>query len=311
MSRKLFFIIFFSSFLFADAHIFLLHRFDDARYPSTSISTKKLREDFQYLKDNKYKVVSLDYLLSHLDEKKLVAFTIDDGYKSFYEKGFKLFREFNYPFTIFIYTEAIEKKYPDFMNWTQIRRVSQFGTIGLHSYSYPHLTKLTPIDVMLDTQKAITIFKKKLGELPKYYAYPFGEYNKESKEIISAFGFEAIFNQSMGAVSKESDLNNLYRITLIGEHNIATKLKVKYLPAKWIFPTEYPYNNILKQVIVKISKDIHIAQLYISGFNWQKVQVNNGLINLVFKEPLKLKYMRTRIFVKTFDNRISSHIIVK
>ena len=311
MSRKLFFIIFFSSFLFADAHIFLLHRFDDARYPSTSISTKKLREDFQYLKDNKYKVVSLDYLLSHLDEKKLVAFTIDDGYKSFYEKGFKLFREFNYPFTIFIYTEAIEKKYSDFMNWTQIRRVSQFGTIGLHSYSYPHLTKLTPIDVMLDTQKAITIFKKKLGELPKYYAYPFGEYNKESKEIISAFGFEAIFNQSMGAVSKESDLNNLYRITLIGEHNIATKLKVKYLPAEWIFPTKYPYNNILKKVIVKISKDIHIAQLYISGFNWQKVQVNNGLINLVFKEPLKLKYMRTRIFVKTFDNRISSHIIVK
>ena len=51
MSKKLFFIIFFSSFLFADAHIFLLHRFDDARYHSTSISTKKLREDFQYLKD--------------------------------------------------------------------------------------------------------------------------------------------------------------------------------------------------------------------------------------------------------------------
>jgi len=297
--------------LFGDGHILLMHRFDDSRYKSTNITTEQLRKDFEYLRKNKYKVVSFEYLLSHLYEDKLISFAIDDGYKSFYKNGLKLFREFNYPFTLFIYTEAIDNRYPDFMTWEQIKRTSQFGEIGIHSHKHPHLTHLDPISIMRDTQKAISSYKNVLKTPPKYYAYPYGEYDKNSREIIEAFGFDAIFNQSMGAVSMESDIYDLNRIALLGTYNIKTKLRTKFLATEWIYPTRYPLNGFIKKIKVKIPKGIKKAQFYISGYNWRTVEVKDGLIDLQFETPIKLKFKQTRLFIKTFDNKMGSIILVK
>jgi len=43
----------------SDGHIFVYHRFDDTRYPTTNTSTKELRREFNYFKNNNYKVVPL------------------------------------------------------------------------------------------------------------------------------------------------------------------------------------------------------------------------------------------------------------
>ena len=48
--------------LLADGHIFVYHRFDDKRYPTTNISTQELRKEFNYLK-NKFTVYLLDITL--------------------------------------------------------------------------------------------------------------------------------------------------------------------------------------------------------------------------------------------------------
>ncbi len=298
-------------YLLGDAHIFLMHRFDDNRYPSTNISTKQLKKDFQYLKEHNYKVVSIEYLLQHLYEDKLVAFAIDDGYKSFYQNGLKLFREFNYPFTLFAYVEAIDMGYPDFVNWNELQYISQFGEIGIHSYKHPHLTHLDPISIMRDTQQAIESFKEHMKYPPKYYAYPYGEYDKNSREIIEAFGFDAIFNQSMGAVSFESDFNNINRIALLGKYNLQSKLKIKFLKAEWFKPITYPKDGKLNRVVAKVSQDIKRVQLYISGYGWRNVKVDSGIIDYTFPQPIRLKFRQTRLFLKTFDNRWSGTLLVK
>lgn len=299
------------NYIWGDAHIFLMHRFDDSRYPSTNVSTDKLREDFQYLKENGYRVVSMEYLIKHLHEDKLVSFAIDDGYKSFYQNGLKLFKEFNYPFTLFIYTEAIDMGYPDFMSWEELKWTSKFGEIAIHSHKHPHLTHLDPISVMKDTQKAIESFKREMGEPPKYYAYPYGEYDVDSREIIEAFGFDAIFNQSMGAVSIESDLHNLNRIALLGDYNIKTKLNIDFLKTEWIKPLSYPVDGRLKRVVVKVPEDLKRVQLYVSGNSWIDVNVNRGVVDYSFQKPINLSLRQTRIFIKTFDNRWGSTLLVK
>jgi peptidoglycan/xylan/chitin deacetylase (PgdA/CDA1 family) len=297
--------------LFGDSHIFLLHRFDDVRYESTNISTSKLREHFKNLEIDGYKIVSLEYLLSNPEEDKLVSFTIDDGYKSFFESGLDLFREFNYPFTLFIYTEAIDKAYPDFMNWTQVKRASQFGEIAIHSHKHPHLTHLDPISIMKDTQESISTFKDNMGEPPKYYAYPYGEFDKSSKEIIEAFGFSAIFNQSMGAFNKESDKYNIYRTSLNNSDDLKLPLSIKFLKVEWFEPFEYPEDNLLRKVIAKVPNDIQKVLVYISGGSWVEVNVENGIVHYEPNQPFELKLKQSRIFIKTYDNRWGSHIIVK
>lgn len=48
----------------ADAHIFVYHRFVDTRHPSTSTSLSELGKEFNYFKNNSYKVVKLETLVN-------------------------------------------------------------------------------------------------------------------------------------------------------------------------------------------------------------------------------------------------------
>ena len=114
-----------AQFALADAHIFNYHRFDDDRHPSTNISSKNLREQFEYFKEKGYEVIPLSKLVDAIKNGEPVSdnwvvLTVDDGYKSFYEKGLPIFLEYGYPFALMIYVEATARKYGDFMTFEQI-----------------------------------------------------------------------------------------------------------------------------------------------------------------------------------------------
>ena len=99
------------TFAFADAHILVYHRFDEPRHASTDISIKNLKEQFEYFKNNGYEVVKLSKLVEALNSGEeipdnWIVITIDDGYKSFYDKALEVFKEYNYPFAMMIYVEA-------------------------------------------------------------------------------------------------------------------------------------------------------------------------------------------------------------
>jgi peptidoglycan/xylan/chitin deacetylase (PgdA/CDA1 family) len=288
--------------IFGDSQIFLLSKFDEFG-DNYSISSEKLQKDFIYLKRNGYKVVSLQYLLENREKEKLVSFTVDGGYSSFYEIGLPLFREFNFPFTLFISSRAIKRKYPNFMSWKQIKRASQFGEIAVHGYSTTYLTSLEPIYVMREVQKSIRTYTKNLSVFPKYFSYPYGAYNKTVQDIVSAFYFEGIFHQSRGAISEKSEIVSLPRIPLFGEEDISSLLKTEFLEVEWIEPNEFPKDWKLRKIRAKLSPEISSIQLYVSGFTWRVFPVKNGILEAEFEEPIKLKYGHTRIFLKTFDNK--------
>ena len=229
-------LIFFISISFlTGAHIFVLHRINDNRYPSTNTSTKELIKYFEYLKKNNYKVVTLSTLIKmqqqNLPLDKVVVFTIDDGYKSFYKNGLPLFKKYNYPFTLFIYVKATNGKWGDFMTWEQIKKSIEFGDVGIHSYAHSHLAKLSNEEIIKDTKKAIDIFRKNMGFTPNMYAYPYGEYNERVKEIINRY-FTIIANQNPGAFDKSTPIDDIDRIALTGKVNIKNKLKIKVLKVK-------------------------------------------------------------------------------
>jgi peptidoglycan/xylan/chitin deacetylase (PgdA/CDA1 family) len=105
--------VFLSFCIFSDGTIFVLHRFDDERYPSTSIDTEWLKKYFDYLNENDYEVVSLSSIVEKIEKNEeipenWVSFTIDDAYKSFYEKGLPIFREYQFPFALFVLTEIFQ-----------------------------------------------------------------------------------------------------------------------------------------------------------------------------------------------------------
>lgn len=301
-------------YLNANAHIFVYHRFGDSKHESTNTSLQELEKEFEYFKANNYKVVTVSKIVEKLKNKEQipnnwVAFTIDDAYKSFYQNGLELFKKYNYPFTLFVYVEATQKKYPDFMTWDEIKEASKYGEIELHSYSHKQLVKLTNEEIKKDTNLALEIFEKNLGFKPKAYSYPYGEYDERVKNEIKNFGFEYIMNQNNGSVNEKSDLFDLNRIALVGKINLEEKIKYKTLEANWIEPQVYPKDGILKHIKVEVNKDIKNAKLFISTYGWQDIKVKNGIIDIKLDKKLNLN--RNRIAISTDYYTISNKLLIK
>lgn len=301
-------------YLNANAHIFVYHRFGDSKHESTNTSLQELEKEFKYFKANNYKVVTVSKIVEKLKNKEQipnnwVAFTIDDAYKSFYQNGLELFKKYNYPFTLFVYVEATQKKYPDFMTWDEIKESSKYGEIELHSYSHKQLVKLTNEEIIKDTNLALEIFEKNLGFKPKAYSYPYGEYDERVKNEIKNFGFEYIMNQNNGSVNEKSDLFDLNRIALVGKINLEEKIKYKTLEANWIEPQVYPKDGILKHIKVEVNKDIKNAKLFISTYGWQDIKVKNGIIDIKLDKKLNLN--RNRIAISTDYYTISNKLLIK
>jgi len=312
-ARKLFLLALLVSTLYSDAHIFVYHRFGDSKHASTNTSIDVLKKQFDYFKNNNYKIITLEKLSNALHLKKeipdnWVVLCIDDSYKSFYENGLEVFKAYSYPFSLFVYVKATQKHYGDFMSWEQIKEASNYGEIALHSYAHEHMVSKSLLHVKKDTKKSYDIFTKEMGYSPKYYAYPYGEYTLRIKEALKEFNFDLIFNQNAGAVDKESDRLDLDRIALTGDVNLKTKFRIKTLHVKWIEPTLYPKNGKLNTIRAKIPPKLKSVEYYVSGHGWQKAAVHNG--ELLIHPNVNLKFTRTRIFIKS-HNRQSSIILVK
>lgn len=301
------------SWAFSDAHIITYHRFDDARYPHTNISTQNLKEQFKQFKKDGYEVVPLEKLVLAIKNKaeipnNWIVLTVDDSYKSFYEKGLPIFKEFKYPFTLFVYIEAVEKRYNDFMSFKQIKEVEKYGEIGYHSYSHKSMIDMNKTGLNLDFEKGLKYFEKNLGFKPKYFAYPYGNYNDEVKNIAKSFGFVAIFNQNSGAISNRSELLDLNRIPSVDDLSLMKLLHSKFLYTEFIEPTKYPKDGILKNIIVKVDSNSSKARMHISGLGSREVPIKNGLIDVKINKKLNKRLVRIVINDKL---KVSTKIITK
>ncbi|PIF04065.1 MAG: polysaccharide deacetylase [Arcobacter sp.] len=313
--KYLFLLIISISYIFANAHIFIYHRFGDERYKSTNTTTQELIKQFDYFKNNKYKVVPLSLILEKLEKKekipdKWIALTIDDAYKSFYDNGLEIFKKYNYPFSLYVYVEATHSNYTDYMSWEEIKESAKYGEIGLHSYAHKRLQNLTKEQLIEDTKKAFEIFLKNTNITPTTYAYPFGEFNQQVRDILEDnFNFRAILNQNIGTVNEKTDIYDIPRIALVGDVNIKEKLRYKTFDATWIEPKVFPKDGILRKITIKVNPKYKKLKLYITNKGWRDVDVINGIVDL--KLNILLNHARTRIIVGPNFFTISNKIINK
>jgi peptidoglycan/xylan/chitin deacetylase (PgdA/CDA1 family) len=293
-------------FLWGEAHIFLYHRFNDPKHSYTNTSIKTLIRQFEYLKTHGYKVVDSRVLLEKAKNgenvDKLVAFHIDDSFKSFYKYGLPVFKKYKYPFTLFVYVEGTDKHFGDFMTWDQLREVAKYGDIQCHSYSHPHLTKLSDLDIIDDTMKALNILRAKAYKIDSY-AYPYGEYNNRVKKILAPL-FKYIYNQNEGAIDETVDIQDVPRIALTGDVKIASRLKIKNLKVK-NFKVIIKNNKIIKVSGYVPYKKIEV---YITKLGWKWIKTKNGYFE--YYPDFKLKKFRNRVILR-YNNEIKAKMVTK
>jgi len=200
------------------AVVLLYHHVSDDTPPSTSISPDLFRQHLDYLDREGFNVLPLSQVLKTLAEggsvpDKTVSLTFDDAYRSVYDEALPMLQEKKWPFTVFVSTEAIDRGYSNYLEWSQLRELLAAGAeIGNHSHSHAHLVRHLEGEsqqqwherVAGDIAHAQQQLAEELGIKASMFAYPYGEHTPELREVTDELGLIGISQQS-GAVGHGFD----------------------------------------------------------------------------------------------------------
>ncbi len=176
-----------------------------------TVSPESFTKQMQYLKDNNYSVLSLDFIADALEEnipvpEKSVAITFDDGWRNQYVNAYPILRRFGYTATFFIITNTIDK--PHFFSWDQVRLMNNNGmTIGSHTVFHPFLPEIeNPKELQKELVNSKKVIEEKLGHTVDIFAYPYGHYNDEVVNAVKSAGYKLARSTHKGIYHTKSDL---------------------------------------------------------------------------------------------------------
>ncbi|MDG2286215.1 MAG: polysaccharide deacetylase family protein [Alphaproteobacteria bacterium] len=188
------------------AVILMYHRFGESGYPSTNIKMDQFEAHLEELRKQRYSVMPVSEIVAKVGRgeplpDRTIGITIDDANASVYEKAWPRLRDAKLPFTLFVATDPVDRAAAGYMTWDQIRELSKAGvTIGSQTKSHPHLPTIPLEAVKRELDGPNARFATELGKRPLLFAYPFGEFNLDVRELVIDRGFKAAFGQHSGVV---------------------------------------------------------------------------------------------------------------
>lgn len=173
-----------------------------------------------------WRAASLGEVVAALDgadplPERVFAVTFDDGYRSVYEQAFPVLARHGVPATVFVATgdEAAtsDGRLPPMqgrarLSWSEMREMREYGVeFGSHTLAHPDLTRLgnQAIDRELRLSKAR--LEEALARPVRWFAYPFGRYDRRSRDIAAGL-YEAAWSDRLGLARRRDDRHALPRV---------------------------------------------------------------------------------------------------
>ncbi|SFV85575.1 Polysaccharide deacetylase [hydrothermal vent metagenome] len=230
MLKFLFFLLFTSVASANSCVVLLYHHFSDSTPKSTSVSPKLFEQHLQYLQENDFQVLKLETMLESLDKdlpNKCVVLTADDAYKSIAESAYPLLKKYQMSLSVFVSTNAVDKKYKAMMSWQTMRDI-QGETMQFynHTKDHAHLLELNKKQIKAQITHAQKRLVQELGQRNKIFAYPYGEASLEILKQVKHMGYSA-FGQQSGVVSTTSHRQNFPRFPMAAHYAKMSSFKTK------------------------------------------------------------------------------------
>jgi hypothetical protein len=178
-----------------------------------------------------------DFLAWRRSEKSIpprcAVISFDDGWKSQYEVAWPILKKFNYPLTLFIYTEGVRGGHfggGEAITWEMLSEMRDAGVdIEAHSATHQDLRKgydavakkkTTGADYEKWLQNEVLgckqLLEQKLAIKVNCYAVPFGNYNEHVKEMAKSAGYDAMFTVYGQPITFNSPLDAVGRYAIEG-----------------------------------------------------------------------------------------------
>jgi peptidoglycan/xylan/chitin deacetylase (PgdA/CDA1 family) len=231
--------------------ILCYHHIDFPKRTPYSVSSKQFLEQLNILEKFGYKIISLEQVEAFYAGKadipsRSAVITFDDGNIGAYKVAYPLLKKRNIPWTLFIYPAVINSGHDKYaVTWPQVKEMADNGvTIGNHSYSHHFLTSPPLAINNLDLYKKwlnreIVLSKKeiekKTGRPIKYFAVPFGAFDRYVYNTLKKAGYRLVLNVHGQNNDEKSDPYNLNRQIILSSESLAVfKTKISILPIKFL-----------------------------------------------------------------------------
>lgn len=194
-----------------DARVGILgyHDFTDGVSSNDMIlNIEDFRRQMQAIKDAELPVITMREFLDWKQGKakipeQCVLITIDDGWKATHTLALDVFKEFGYPFTVFLYKNYVGVGGRS-MTHDEIRELAaNGGTICSHSVSHQNMSSRGGksseaydawlLEELEESHRFLVEHFGDTGAVVKAFAYPYGIYNDRVIELATEVGYEACF----------------------------------------------------------------------------------------------------------------------
>jgi len=183
--------------------ILCYHRFGPNK-AKMAITGEDFDAQMAYLQKHGYRVVPLSSIHAYLKGKEVlpqraVVITIDDGYRSSYSTAFPILKKYNFPATLFIYSDFVGSG--DALGWKELKEMTASGLVDVQPHSKTHASM-----VKRPAGEAAEAYRKKVEDeirapgqqirkmlgLPLHtFAYPFGDTNDLIISQLKSAGYDA------------------------------------------------------------------------------------------------------------------------
>jgi peptidoglycan/xylan/chitin deacetylase (PgdA/CDA1 family) len=234
--------------------ILTYHNFTKDEGSSYIINIIEFEKQMNYLATHNYSVISLSELLEGLRNGQLppksVVITIDDGFKSTFTLAYPVLKKYNFPATLFIYTNFIEKNSNSLTWGEEIKEMTENKLeIGSHTLSHCNLLKNKENEnyenYLARIKKEIFLSKEilesKIGVKVKFFAYPYGIYSPTIKNLAIQADYQGILNANSMNNNLNADPFSLNRQIIFGNNSFNSFIQIlnqQTLYTSRIFPED-------------------------------------------------------------------------
>ncbi len=219
------------------AVVLTYHHVDDTTPASTSVTPAQFEAQMEFIAREGFQVWSLSRIaqaLQHGDAvpENVVGLSFDDAYVSVFSTAHPRLQARDWPYTVFVNTDAVDDGQAGVMDWSQLRQLVEDGVeLGNHSRSHAHLAARQTDETAAQWQQRVSAeirtaqerLLTETGKTPTLFAYPYGEYTLELAEVVRAMGLTG-FGQHSGAIGRHSDFSALPRFPIGGNYTALPRL---------------------------------------------------------------------------------------
>lgn len=223
--------------------IIMYHRFikDDSEKGAhgTYLHVDMLEKHFELLKKMGFETLTFNDLadkgLIHRLEsgKRYIILTVDDGYQDNYELMLPLLQKYGFKAVVYMVTgedfnrwdvevpSNPEKSVP-LMSCKQVKALHDSGLveIGGHTMTHPFLSKLSESEQREEISRNKLELEELLGEQLVSFAYPYGDHDAISKQLVHQCGYQFAVATNSGPQLIHQDPYQIRRIAIFPKTDV-------------------------------------------------------------------------------------------